>query len=426
MSSTSTTNLIPLLGHHRLDRLRATHVQAAFDKIAEQAEAVAAENAQRHRTLATAKQAWREHDAPAARAARTALTQAWRETSTVPGPVMVWTLALLTAAHNHRLHPLYLLVAHCGLRCGEAVGLRWEDINLDTGIIEIRQQIVQHGQVAQTAETKTHAGERTIIAAPTVLKALTAERARQRHRRNDARRTWRDTGLAFTTDTGTALHPSHITDQFRRLARDAGLPPIRLHDLRHGAATHALTAGVPIKTVSEMLGHSSYVITADTYTSVADEAKRAAAQAIADLLATDDEPEQTPPADTGTTQTANPDQPQLDAPGNSACQPVHSSKGGKNRVDFTPEPSSFSPPSAACAPTSAASRPIASSPNSSASSTRPISASAVVVIASALSTTTGPSTSRGVIVTGIPNFDRDPLFSRHSPPLLHWAHAGRL
>ncbi|MEY9935609.1 integrase [Catenulispora sp. GP43] len=79
----------------------------------------------------------------------------------------------------------------------------------------------------------------------------------------------------------TPLHPAHVTDQFTLLAREAGLPPIRLHDLRHGIATHALAAGVPLKVVSELLGHATTGITGDIYTTVVDEAKRAAAAAIA-------------------------------------------------------------------------------------------------------------------------------------------------
>ena len=340
--------LTPLLGHHRLDRLRATHLQTAFDTITDQAETVARDNARRREVLDASKQAWRNHDTQTARAARAslrelppfcrpagpatiqrvratlraALTDAckqqlvtvnvaklvtlspgrrpkallwnpprvttWRQTGAVPGPVMVWTLpqtrAFLHAAREHRWHALYLLIAHSGLRRGEAVALRWEDIDLTTGAIEIRQQITQHGRHLQIAATKTHAGERTVIAAPTVIKALHAEREHQQQRRDAEPADWHETGLAFTDDFGKPLHPDQVTDQFHTLTRNADLPPIRLHDLRHGAATHALTAGVSLKTVSEMLGHSSYVITADTYTSVADEAKHAAAQAIADLL----------------------------------------------------------------------------------------------------------------------------------------------
>jgi integrase len=341
--------LIPLLGHHRIDRLRVPHVQAAFDTIAEHSLVAAENNAARHAVENASKQAWRDHDAPAARAARTALrdmppyrrpagpatiqriraalrsaltdaqkqqlitvntaklinlptgrrpkprvwndtrVEAWRETGEVPGTVMVWTApqttAFLSRAQNHRLYPLYTLVAHCGLRRGEACGLRWQDIDFATGAVEISQQIIQLGWQTHTEDTKSEAGERTVIAVKTVLTALAKERKTQRERRLAHGDGWIDTGLVFTTDNGTPLRPEHLTEQFQNLLREADLPPIRLHDLRHGAATHALTAGIPMKTVSDMLGHSTIAITADTYTSVVDEAKRAAAEAIADLLA---------------------------------------------------------------------------------------------------------------------------------------------
>jgi integrase len=177
------------------------------------------------------------------------------------------------------------MIAYSGLRRGEAVGLRWEDVDFDTGVIEIRQQITQIGWQTEITPTKTEAGERTFIAVPEILDALAAERTLQQQRRDAAGAAWLETGLVFTCDCGAALHPSEVTKQFKDLIKAAGLPPIRLHDLRHGTATHALTAGVPIKIVSDLLGHSGYLITADTYTSVADEAKRTAAHAIADLFA---------------------------------------------------------------------------------------------------------------------------------------------
>ncbi|MFI6344170.1 tyrosine-type recombinase/integrase [Streptomyces sp. NPDC050560] len=93
--------------------------------------------------------------------------------------------------------------------------------------------------------------------------------------------TWANTGLVFTEDDGTPLHPAWVTTQFRQLVREAELPPIRLHDLRHGAATHALSAGVDVKVVQDMLGHSSSTLTRDTYTSVVDGVKHHAAGAVA-------------------------------------------------------------------------------------------------------------------------------------------------
>ena len=95
---------------------------------------------------------------------------------------------------------------------------------------------------------------------------------------------WTDTGRVFTHEDGSTWHPGSVTARFRRLSRHAGLPPIRLHDLRHGAATLALAGGVPLKVVSEMLGHSSIAITADTYTSVVPQVARDAAETTARLI----------------------------------------------------------------------------------------------------------------------------------------------
>ena len=93
-----------------------------------------------------------------------------------------------------------------------------------------------------------------------------------------------DTGFVFTDIDGSGLHPDVATDTFQRIARGAGLPPIRLHDLRHTSASLALAAGVPMKVVSELLGHSSTVITADTYTSVLPEVATAAAEAVFQII----------------------------------------------------------------------------------------------------------------------------------------------
>jgi integrase len=88
----------------------------------------------------------------------------------------------------------------------------------------------------------------------------------------------------FTRENGAELHPEYVTRHFERLYRPAGLPPIRLHDLRHGAATLALAGGADMKTVSEMLGHSTIVLTADTYTSVLPEVARRAAESAAAIV----------------------------------------------------------------------------------------------------------------------------------------------
>ncbi len=95
---------------------------------------------------------------------------------------------------------------------------------------------------------------------------------------------WKEHDLAFTQWDGSPLHPAHVTDVFYELIRQAGLPPIRLHDLRHGAATLALAAGVEMKVVQRMLRHSSITVTANTYTTVLPQVAFAAAEATAAII----------------------------------------------------------------------------------------------------------------------------------------------
>ena len=95
---------------------------------------------------------------------------------------------------------------------------------------------------------------------------------------------WTDSGLVFTSEDGRPLRAGHISEHFAVLTRKAGQPPIRFHDLRHGAATLSLAAGVDIKIVQEMLGHSTSAFTRDVYTSVVPEIATAAAEAVAAIV----------------------------------------------------------------------------------------------------------------------------------------------
>src|SRR5439155_13775033 len=103
------------------------------------------------------------------------------------------------------------------------------------------------------------------------------------HQRLAAGPAWPDTGLFFVRPDGRAWHPNSVSQRFRRLVKRAGLPPIRLHDLRHGAATLALAAGVDVKVVQEQLGHSSSTLTRDTYQSAVKRLHHDAADAVAKI-----------------------------------------------------------------------------------------------------------------------------------------------
>ncbi|GIJ48819.1 hypothetical protein Val02_57050 [Virgisporangium aliadipatigenens] len=113
---------------------------------------------------------------------------------------------------------------------------------------------------------------------------LRTHRARQHRERLAAGPAWERTGLAFTTETGGRLHAADVTDHYRHLTAQAELPPIRLHDLRHGAATMGLAAGVQMKVISSRLRHSSPHFTARYYGDVLPELSHAAAEATAAIV----------------------------------------------------------------------------------------------------------------------------------------------
>lgn len=202
----------------------------------------------------------------------------WQSTGERP-TVGVWTAeqlrAFLRFTADDPLHLLWRVVALTGLRRGEVCGLRWADVDLDAGQFMIIQQLIEVGGQVVAAPTKTMASRRIMPLDGATLNLLVD------HRLDTAEDA---SGCVFTDEHGRPLRPGTVTHKFRRLVAASGLPPVRLHDLRHGAATLALAAGVDLKTVQDMLGHSTIVTTADIYTSVLPEIRRTAAQAIADLV----------------------------------------------------------------------------------------------------------------------------------------------
>ena len=214
--------------------------------------------------------------------------QQWQHTGIRPSPVMVWTPEqtgqFLTHVACDRLYALWHVLAYRGLRRGEACGLRLEDQDLNTGNLHVARQLTEVDYQVEESSPKTDAGERTIALDTETIKALQAHCARQATAKRAAANAWVDSGRVFTGDNGEQLRPSWVTDRFTTLAAEAGLPPIRLHDLRHGAATLALAAKTDLKVVQAMLGHSSLTVTSDTYTSVLPDVAREAAEASARLI----------------------------------------------------------------------------------------------------------------------------------------------
>jgi integrase len=180
------------------------------------------------------------------------------------------TAKVLRAVKGDRLEALAYVVLGVGLRRGEAVALRWDDLDLERGLLAVRT-------------AKTAARARTIaIPAPTVA-ALKAHRKRQREERVAGRR-WDDPGLVFTTSIGTPIDGRNALRWWHELTERAGIGRRRFHASRHTAATLMLDAGVPLEDVSATLGHSGYAITADVYAKVLPPKQREAAVAMEQFL----------------------------------------------------------------------------------------------------------------------------------------------
>ncbi|GAV38308.1 site-specific integrase [Streptomyces acidiscabies] len=212
----------------------------------------------------------------------------WKETGEKPSPVMVWTPEqagiFLDFVAEDRLYLLWRIIAFRGTRRGEGCGVRWEDHSAKASALAVATQLVQDGWEVYEGAPKTDSGFRIMALDAETNEGLVAHRIRQQREREEWGEGWQDTGRIFTQEDGSLLHPGKVSDLFQRLTEAAGLPPIRLHDLRHVAATLMLAAGTDIKIVSETLGHSDTRITRDIYQSVLDDLARDAAEKVVQLV----------------------------------------------------------------------------------------------------------------------------------------------
>jgi integrase len=202
-------------------------------------------------------------------------------------PAQVRTL--LSALEGHRLGTLYLLMLGTGLRGGEALGLRWSDVDLDVATIVVQRALKYEKRGAKTelvlGELKTGKSRRAVNLPATVVTALRGQRARQASDRLAVGAAWDDSsGLVFTTAIGRPLDPRNVYRDFRAVCERAGLGRWHPHELRHSAASLMLAQGVPLEVVSDVLGHSSIRITADVYGHVLAPQRQAAAEAMAAIL----------------------------------------------------------------------------------------------------------------------------------------------
>jgi integrase len=314
--------LIPSLGRITLADLTPRRLQAAFDLLARQRTGqgtrVAASTVDRVRaTLRSAlNAAVREgliagNPLAQVRIARPVRPHpviwtdervaAWRRDGIRP-PVAVWTLrqliTFLNGVEDDRLAALWWLIALRGLRRGEAAGLHRDDLDSASRELAVSRQLVALPGELYCGPPKSRASSRTIALDDEGTRRLVHQAVQQgieltEHRFSDQRRSdarartgpgWRQGQPLFTYADGRPIRPEYLTHRFHVLVQELDLPPIRLHDLRHGAATIALASRTDLKVIQQMLGHSSIVTTAGTYTSVLPEAAHRAAQATTDMI----------------------------------------------------------------------------------------------------------------------------------------------
>lgn len=205
-----------------------------------------------------------------------------------PGETVIWSAGQLRAFLEHvqddRHYALWHLVATTGLRRGELAGLRWCDVDLDRRQLRVVENRVMASHRQVTGSPKSARSRRTIGVDAGAVDALRAWRKRQLEERLAMGAGWCDSPQVFTEPTGEPVHPQRLTRRFNGHVRTAGLPVIRLHDVRHSYATAALAAGERVEVVSRRLGHANVSVTLNIYAHVSDADDQATADRVAERI----------------------------------------------------------------------------------------------------------------------------------------------
>ncbi len=192
--------------------------------------------------------------------------------------------ALLKAADGLRYRDVLLLIAATGMRRGEALALRWTDVDLDAGLVTVRGTLGRVGGRLVVSEPKTDRSRRTVPLGAPLVTMLRAHRKRQAGEQLRAANQWQNSNLVFTTELGTPVEPRNILRTVEIAAAKAGMEGFVVHTLRHSAAVAWLEAGVHIKAVADLLGHASIAVTGDIYGHTSDDTARAAVDGLIGIL----------------------------------------------------------------------------------------------------------------------------------------------
>jgi integrase len=191
---------------------------------------------------------------------------------------------ILAAAEHERYARVLTLIAGTGLRRGEALAMRWDAVNFTAGTLKVAATMnVVDGRI-EVSEPKSGRSRRTLPLSPAMVSLLKAQRATQAEERLRAGELWTDSGLVFTDEFGAPVNPRAVLRAVQRSATRAEVAGVTVHTLRHSAAVAWLEAGVHIKAVADLLGHSSIAITGDIYGHASDAATRSAVDGLSEAL----------------------------------------------------------------------------------------------------------------------------------------------
>jgi len=276
-------HLLPTLGHHRLTTLAPQHVHALLD--AKLAEGLSPRTVQYlHAILRRALgQAVRWGVVPRNVAALVSPPRVSRRELPVLTPDEA--RHLLEHIRGDRLEALYTIALALGLRQGEALGLQWEDVDLENGALRVRHTLQRVDGAPQLMEPKSSQSRRTIAMPSVAVLALREHRTRQLQERLWAGSRWQKSDFIFTSTIGTPLYSRATTQRFQRILTAAGLRRVTFHSLRHACASFLLAQGVSPRVVMETLGHSQFSTTMDIYAHVMPAMQRDAAERMDALLA---------------------------------------------------------------------------------------------------------------------------------------------
>lgn len=266
-------HIVPVLGRHQLQKLTAQHLQAFYIKKRKEGlspTTITVFHGVLHKALDCAMK-WNL----VSRNVSELVSPPRRERFEVQPLTAEQAHKLLEVARGHYMEALFYLALATGMRRGELMALKWQDIDFTTNTLHIRRTLsripsklsAEKGRGFEETEPKTMQSRRSVVIAPFALEVLKRHRARQSEAKLKAGPLWQEHDYVFCTSVGTHIHPSKdILDQLKKLLKKAGLPDIRFHDLRHTAATLLFNAGVHPKVVQEILGHSQISMTMDIYT----------------------------------------------------------------------------------------------------------------------------------------------------------------